>query len=85
MVPIFSGLILISGLNKKSVFTNLGGSKTVSENTNIGDTVFQVSYYDADGDTANFTPTYAPAACSSLFAVGTSGMFNNSISFLFFS
>ena len=47
----------------------------MSENTNIGDTVFQVSYYDADGDTVNFTTTYAPAACSSLFAVGASGMF----------
>ena len=66
---------IFSDLNNKVVFTNLGGSHAVSENTNVGATVFEVSYNDADGDTPTFTATYAPPACSSLFAVGASGMF----------
>lgn len=56
------------------MFTNLGGTQNVLEDTPVGDAVFQVSQYDGNGDTPTFSASYAPAACATLFALDSSGI-----------
>ncbi|XP_061171751.1 protocadherin Fat 4-like [Saccostrea echinata] len=62
--------IVVTGINTAPSITNLplASAITVSENSALGASVFQVSYSDIDAtDTHVFTTTYSPAAGGNIF------------------
>ncbi|XP_052233252.1 cadherin-3-like [Dreissena polymorpha] len=64
--------VIITDINVAPTITNLNDVATVLENQPIGTSVYHVSYSDVNGDTPTFSASFTPAACASMYNIGTS-------------